>query len=139
MKQPARFAPLLTALATLLLAGCASAPLSTIDGKPFSKIDHRLYPVEVIAIDGRGNFGRSPVQITPGPHTLTLASKSNQSARGMVEKTYAFKIEPCTSYHFAARRESPMQSDWELVVESKDPVVGCNAEEEYKKAGIKPN
>lgn len=139
MKQPAFFLPFMAALAGILLSGCASAPLSTIDGQPFTKTDPHLYPLHVIAVDGHGNFDRSPVQIAPGPHSLTLAAKPGKTALGMVEKTFAFKIEPCTSYHFAARRESPMQSDWELVVESKDPVVGCNADEEYKKAGVKPN
>lgn len=139
MKQSAFFPPLAVALAAILLPGCASAPLSTIDGLPFTKTNPHLYPLHVVAIDGQGNLKRSSVQIAPGPHTLTLAAKPGKTALGMVEKTFAFKIAPCTSYHFAARRESPMQSDWELVLESTDPVVGCNADEEYKKAGLKPD
>lgn len=118
------------------LAGCAAAPLSQIDGHPFTRTDPHLYSVRIISVDGSINFGDKAVQVGPGPHTLMVAAAPGQTALGFVEKIFAFKVEPCTSYHFAARRESPMQSDWALVVESKDPVAGCNAEEEWKKAGI---
>lgn len=126
----------LPTIAALLLAGCAAAPLSMIDGHPFSRVDPHLYPLRVVAVDGQAYFGDKQVQVAPGPHMLVLAAKPGKGALGVVEKSWAFKVEPCTSYHFAARRESPMQSDWTLVVESKEPVAGCNPEEEWKKAGL---
>jgi len=44
------------------------------------------------------------------------------------------KVEPCTSYYYGARRATPMDADWSLVLDRKEPVAGCNPEDELKKA-----
>ena len=48
------------------------------------------------------------------------------------------RVEPCTEYWLAARRLNAVDTDWELIVEDKESVPGCNADEEWKKAGGHP-
>lgn len=124
-------------VAVLVLAGCAAAPLSFVEGVPQTRADTSLYPVRVVSVDGSMNFGgpEKRVQLAPGPRWLVLEAAQGQGARKVVQKAFAFKVEPCTHYFFAARRASPMDTDWSLVVERKEPVSGCNVEEELKKAG----
>lgn len=127
---------LLLSSAVLLLAGCASAPLSFVEGMPLTQADPSLYPVRVVSIDGSQQFSKpsTPIQLFPGQRWLVLEAAPGKSARRVVQKSYALKVEPCTRYVFAARRASPMDSDWSLVVDRTEPVSGCNAEEELRKA-----
>ena len=120
----------------LLLAGCASAPLSFVEGMPQTQADPSLYPVRVVSIDGSLQFSKSstPIQLSPGPRWMVLEAAPSQSARRVVQKAFVFKVEPCTRYVFAARRASPMDSDWSLVVDRTEPVSRCNVEEELQKA-----
>ncbi len=132
--------PLASALvaAIVVAAGCAStAPLSYVEGVPWTKTDLTLHPVRVVSIDGHIEFSRpdAAVMVSPGVRTLVLEAAPSEGVQRHIQKTYALRIEPCTHYYLAARRESPMQSDWTLVVDRKEPVAGCNPQEELKKAG----
>jgi hypothetical protein len=120
-----------------VLAGClASAPLSRIEGEPRTRSDTTLYAVRVVSVDGRIHFNKpaEPVLLEPGPHTLVLEAEPGRGARGPTQRTYAFKVEPCTHYVFAARRASPMDADWSLVVGSKERVTSCDPQAELAKA-----
>ena len=120
------------------LAGCAStAPLSYIEGVPWTKTDPTLYPVRVVSIDSHIEFeGPSKaIMVSPGVRSLVLEAAPGESVRRHVQKPYAMRIEPCTHYYLAARKDSPIAGDWALVVDRKEPVSGCNPQEELKKAG----
>jgi len=121
---------------TLGLAGCGSAPLSFVEGMPQTRADGTLYPVRVVSVDGAIEFGgpAKPVQLSPGPRWLVLEAAPGQGARSGVQKSFVFKVEPCTHYVLAARRHSPMDADWSLVVDRKEPVQACNANDELAKA-----
>ena len=126
------------AAAIVVAAGCAStAPLSFVEGVPWTKTDPTLHPVRVVGIDGHMEFNRpgEPAMVSPGVRTLVLEAAPSEGVQRHIQKTYALRIEPCTHYYLAARRESPMQSDWALVVDRKEPVAGCDPQEELKKAG----
>ena len=120
------------------LAGCAStAPLSFIEGVPWTRTDTTLYPVRVVSIDGHIEFEgpAKPVMVSPGVRSLVLEPAPGESVRQHVQKPYAMRVEPCTHYYLAARKDSPIASDWTLEVDRKEPVPGCNPQEELKKAG----
>lgn len=124
------------AAAALALGGCASAPLSFVDAAPTPKADMTYYPVRVVAVDDRlqfGGFGQ-PVQLSPGPRRLVLEAAPAASARGSVQKTFYLKIEPCRRHLLAARRASPLQADWSLVEMPPEPVGNCDVTEELRKA-----
>lgn len=126
------------AAAIVAAAGCAStAPLSFVEGVPWTKTDPTLHPLRVVGIDGHMEFDRpdTPAMVSPGVRTLVLEAAPSEGVQRHIQKTYALRIEPCTHYYLAARRDSPMQSDWTLVVDRKEPVAGCDAQEELKKAG----
>ena len=121
------------------LLGCAvTAPLSFVEGMPLTRPDSTLYPVRVVSIDGELVFKRpsQAIHVAPGPRWMTLEAAPGTGARRSIQKRYALKVEPCTRYVLAAKRDSPMAADWSLVVDAKEVVVGCNAEEELKKAGM---
>jgi hypothetical protein len=124
------------AMAGATLAGCASAPLSFIEGVPWTRTDRTLYPVRVVSIDGGIRFESAShaINIEPGRHDLVLEAAPGSSARGSIQKHVPFDIAPCTRYFLGAHRDSPMDADWSLVVDRREPVSGCNVDEEMKKA-----
>lgn len=117
-----------------LLAACSTAPLSFIEGVPFTRVDPTLEPVQVVAIDGRLEGGHQ-ASVGPGPRTVVLAAPPSRGMRLGTSKAFAVNVEPCTRYRVAARRSSPMSADWKLVVEGKEPVGGCDPAEEWRKTG----
>ena len=137
--QTALMAGGLVALASIVaVAGCAStAPLSFIEGVPLTKTDPTLHPLRLVAIDGHMEFNRpgEPAMVSPGLRELVLEAAPSEGVHRHIQKGYSIAIEPCTHYYLAARRDSPMESDWALVVDRKEPVAGCDPNEELKKAG----
>src|SRR5205085_6153200 len=69
------------------LAGCASAPLSFVDGVPQTRTDPTLYPVRVVSVDGSIQFSSpgKPVQLSPGPRSLVFEAAPGQGARGPMQ------------------------------------------------------
>lgn len=126
------------ACALLLVAGCSSAPLSFIEGDLQTRTDRTLYPVRVVSLDRLILFKEpgDPVAVSPGPRSLVLEAEDGKGARGSAQKAYMLKIEPCTRYFLAARRDNAMRYDWELVIERTEPVGGCNPDDELKKATV---
>jgi hypothetical protein len=120
------------------LAGCAStAPLSFVEGVPWTRTDSTLYRVRVVSVDGHIEFNGDdkPVMVSPGLRSLVLEAAPGSGARRHVQKTYPLAVEPCTHYYLAARRSSPMDAEWTLVIDRKEPVAGCDPKEELRKAG----
>ena len=125
---------LLPALAvTFVAAACATAPLSFVDGRPFTHATLNRYPLHIVAIDGQTYF-RQPVPVAPGPHTIVAEAAPGSGPNLRLQKAFVLNIEPCTHYHLAADRESPLLAEWTPVVESTDKVGDCKPEEELKKA-----
>jgi hypothetical protein len=121
------------ALASLALAACGTAPLSFLDGQPLDRVTLNRYGVRIVSVDGQINF-RNPVQVAPGPHVLVVEARRGDGPDTRMQRTFALNVEPCTHYYLAADRESPLTSPFELVVQAKEKVAGCNPEEEVKKA-----
>lgn len=107
--------------------------MSFLHGQPKTVTDVQLYPVRVVSVDGAMQF-HSPVQVEPGPRLLVLEAAPSGSARRTEMQTFAMRVEPCTRYYLAARRTSPMAAGWQLVVDAKETVAGCDPEAELKKA-----
>jgi hypothetical protein len=123
-------------LPVLVLAGCASAPLSSIKGEPFTRTDRLLGSVRVVAVGGQIHFKRAdePIQLEPGLHELTLESAPPQGAGRAIQQRVRFMVEPCMRYYLAARRDGPMSSDWTLVIDHKERAAGCDPQDEIRKA-----
>lgn len=119
------------------LAGCSTAPLSFIEGTPVTRTDIDLSPVRVVSIDGELQLQSltQAVGIAPGRRWLVLEAAPTKTSARLVQRSFVFKVEPCTRYFLAARRSNPMASEWDLVIDQREPVAGCNAAEELKKAG----
>ena len=122
------------ALSTLVLAGCASAPLSFFnDGYVYHRAVLNRFPVRVVAVDGTYSFQR-PLPVSPGLHEVKLAAVPVAGFRVPLEKTYPITVAPCTRYYLAAQRASPLLQDWDLVIEETYPVAGCDPAQEIEKA-----
>ena len=118
------------------LAACGSAPLSFLDGEPKTKTEALLYPVKVISVDGAMEF-RNPVQVAPGPRWLVLEAAPSAGARKSVQKSFVIRVEPCTRYFLAAKRATVIDADWQVVIDAKEQVPGCDVEAEKLKAAPK--
>lgn len=128
----------IAAAAAVVLAGCASGPLSFIEGVPLTRTDSSLYPVRIVAVDGSMHFDgpSEPVQLSPGPRHVVLEAAPSRSARKTVLKSFILQIEPCRRYYLAAQRQSSMDADWTLVEDRKEVVAGCDEAEELRKAEL---
>lgn len=126
-------------LLSLGLAGCASAPLSFVVGDLQTRTDPHLFPLRIVSVDRKIYFNApdQAVQIAPGPRSLVLEAEGGSSARGSAQRTYVLNIESCTRYYLAAQRAGRMQFDWDLVVERKEPVAGCDPNEERRKVAAR--
>lgn len=134
-RRPVRaFVPASAALLALMLSGCSTAPLSFIEGRPVSRVDPTLQPLTVLAVDGRMEGGTT-ASLGPGLRSVLLAAPPSRGMRTGSAKAFAVQVEPCTRYLVAARRQSPMSPDWQLVVQDKEPVAGCDPAEEWRKVG----
>ena len=135
-----RALPLLAVSAAI--AGCAAtAPLSFLSGQPQSRAELHLYPVRIVSVDGEIHFNRPAdrLNVAPGLRWLVVdAPPPRQGARTSVQKSGAFRVEPCTHYWLAARRDSAMAADWTLVVDRQERVAGCDPAEELRKASRAP-
>ncbi|MBB5205280.1 hypothetical protein HNQ51_002599 [Inhella inkyongensis] len=119
------------------LTGClATAPQSLLSGIPETRADAQLSPVRILEVDGRSQFemGLIDIQVEPGIRVLRLASAAGGRAGVVREQNVAFRVEPCTRYALAARRETSMQRDWELVIDRQERVRGCQPDAELQKA-----
>ncbi|MEP6601289.1 MAG: hypothetical protein ABJB49_05695 [Nitrospirota bacterium] len=112
--------------AILILAGCASAPWSDLDGRLYHRVYLNRYPVRIVAVDG-DYYVRNPVTlIKPGLHSIVVAAPPVAGFRVDVEKVYPFTTKPCERYYLAADRRSPLLQDWTLVVDYVEQIAGCD-------------
>ena len=116
------------------LAGCATAPLSYLDGHLLDRSTLNRYPVRIVSVDGQIEF-HNPVQVAPGQRWVVVEAAPGSGANLLTQQSFVLKVEPCTRYYLAADRPSPLLSEWRLVIERTEPVGSCNPEEEMKKAG----
>lgn len=123
-------------LGALLMAACGTAPRSLVEGQPYTRTDPRLYAVYIVSVDDVG-YLRSPgqaIRLAPGRRSLLLQAAPGSGAYVRVQKRVVLDVEPCTRYVLAARRDSPMASQWELVIDRKEPVAPCDPHEELQRA-----
>ena len=137
-----RSARLSTAIAVLLSAivitGCASTThLSYVQRGPRAPLADGLLPVVILSVDGSTQFNRR-IALTPGTRVFVLQAVSADRIGLTQPVLAAMRIEPCTEYWFVARPLNPVDTDWELVIEAKEPVSGCDPDDAWKKAGRQP-
>jgi hypothetical protein len=121
--------------AAALLGACGTAPMSLLDGRLQSALPDTRYPVYVLSVDGHINF-RPEAQVAPGTHTVVLQAGNGRGANQDVQHTVALTVAPCTRYYLAAHRDSPYQRDWSLLIDSTEPVGGCDPRRELRKAEL---
>jgi hypothetical protein len=131
-----RRAPALRRAVTCLAlgaAGCASAPLSFLDGRKLDHVTLNRYGVHIVAVDGQMMF-QNPVQVAPGPHSIVVEARPAQGPNLQIQQAFVFNVEPCTHYYLVADRESPLLSQWTLAVERTEKVGSCDPQAEWRKA-----
>ncbi|MFZ6645535.1 hypothetical protein ACO0LO_07455 [Undibacterium sp. TJN25] len=121
--------------AILAVAACGTAPLSYLDGRlqPVSRMENNTYSVRVISIDGDYSL-QNPRPVGPGLHTLVVSAAPGRGARNVDPQTFTFAVEPCTRYFLGAKRSSKMAAGWDLSVEDKEAVSGCDPAKELAKS-----
>ncbi|WP_394779803.1 hypothetical protein [Undibacterium sp.] len=121
--------------AIVAVAACSTAPLSFLDGRlqPVSRMENNTYSVRVISIDGDYSL-QNPRPVSPGLHTLVVSAAPGHGARNVDPQTFTFAVEPCTRYFLGAKRTSKVAAGWDLSVEDKEAVSGCDPEKELAKS-----
>ncbi|MBS0195102.1 MAG: hypothetical protein JSR34_12775 [Proteobacteria bacterium] len=123
-----------TAFAATAFAATASVsgPQSFIDGTPRTKNDAQLVPVQIVSVDGNP-VRENPLQLYPGPHWLEVAGPSARPGQMAIQSS-ALRVDPCTYYYLAARKNPLQPGQWKVIVDGEDTMVACNPADEIKKA-----
>ena len=108
-----------------MLSGCTTI-YSVVEGNfdsPSTALND--YPVHIVAVDG-GFQNSHDARIEAGVHTLILQSRKPTIFRVREQKAVGFKAEPCTRYYLAARHQTRLTEQWELVIRRQEPIGGCD-------------
>jgi len=131
--NPYRIVILATGLFATSLAFGAAGPQSYLDGNPQTRNDPKLSPVRVIAVDGDAQR-TNPVALTPGPHWLDVMGPAGGNPAGAKPQSVALKVQPCTYYYLAARKDATVAANWKLIVDAEETITTCDPAEEVRKA-----
>lgn len=120
---------ILTSLAMLTLAGCATTPPV---GKPAevagaladTSVAHRS-PTGILTVDGRAVEGKV-VAIQSGVRTVRFLALPIPGHRGGEVRSLELSVKPCTRYYINAQRKTAEAMDWEPVIGKEEPMAGCN-------------
>jgi hypothetical protein len=123
MKHTAKLFAVAGALA--LLSACTTTQ-SQLEGKPFTRVDPKLYPVIVSKVDGK-SYLQQPVMVDPGKRVVTVTARPERYGTQSVDRTFTVDVGPCEIIRLGARRESPLMEDFEPVVVEREPKAGCTA------------
>ncbi|MDQ3187852.1 MAG: hypothetical protein M3Q28_02980 [Pseudomonadota bacterium] len=117
----------LTGIAVLaVLAGCASAPFSYIDGNRYFRAEINSYSVIVLDIDGRSRL-INPIPIDPGQHVIRVQGPPTSGFTYGETRTITLDVKPCNRYYLKAVKKNSLQQDFEPQVDYVEPIAGCKA------------
>jgi hypothetical protein len=117
----------------VLLSGCASAPMSLLDGTPYHRTHLNRYPVRIVAVNGDFTL-EQPKRVYAGVNSLVLEAEPVGGVKTARQQAVAFKVSPCTRYYLAAERETSLSQNWKLVIDHVEPIAMCNRDEEVAKS-----
>ncbi|WP_077037035.1 hypothetical protein [Pelomonas sp. KK5] len=122
----------------ILASACSSLSKSWLEVDRMQRADMLTFPVRIVSVDGQILFGENHIRLNvdPGLRSLVLEAAPAELSNVVVQKSYSFAVQPCTSYVLGARRASTTARDWELVVVDKTVDAKCNPDEERRKAGL---
>ena len=112
--------PKIAALATVLIAGCATLPddVAYLYGNRYHPARLHTYATRVTHIDGQATmFNENPVPVTPGTHVVRLSTLPVPGFRYSEPREMKLVVEPCKRYYLVAERDYPLQNDWRPVVD----------------------
>jgi len=120
-------------LCSFILAGCAAAPMSLLDGTPYHRTHLNRYPVRIVAVNGDFTL-EQPKRVYAGVNSLVVEAAPVGGIKVARQQAVAFKVQPCTRYYLAAERETSLSQDWKLVIDHAEAIATCNPEEEIAKS-----
>ncbi len=114
------------AAATLALLVACTTTQSQLEGRPFTRVDPKLYPVIISKVDGK-SYLQQPVMVDPGKRVVTVTASPERYGSLPVDRTFTVDVGPCEIIRIGARRESPLMEDFQPVVVEREPKAGCTA------------
>ena len=100
----------------IALAGCASAPVSYLDGRRYFQAEMHTYDTVIESVDGRSTL-TYPVRVEPGRHKIVLQAPPVAGFMQGPLRTLELDVEPCKRYHIVAVRPNALSQDWQPKVE----------------------
>jgi hypothetical protein len=123
-RMPGSFA-LALAAALACMAGCTTTKFSYLDSERWSKVEINTYDTTIVAVDGTSYPYRSRILVDPGRRHVVFQTKAAAGFTYSPQKALDIDIEPCTRYWFEAKRTNPLEQDFEVRVNHKEPIAGC--------------
>lgn len=120
-------------LAAAPAAPAANGPQSYVDGNPQTKNNPQIAAVRIITVDGERPLN-VPFALPPGPHWIEAVPQTASAAQAPKSQSFVLKIQPCTYYYLAARRNPVVQGSWKMIVDAEETITSCNPADELRKA-----
>lgn len=122
-----------TLLAVTPALADSNRPQSFIDGTPQTKNNAQVVAVRILTVDGERPL-TAPYALPPGPHWIEAMPQTASAAQAPKAQSFVLKIQPCTYYYLAARRNPIVQGSWKLIVDAEETITACNPAEELRRA-----
>ena len=122
---------LMIAPLALLAAGCQTwgPTWSEVSGsRQYNLAMLNRQPTIIEKIDGNSAYPTRPIKIEPGRHVIEVQGVAQRPrAGGGTLKTITLDVAPCKLYYINAQYSSPVDVDFEPVIDYVDNVSGCRS------------
>jgi len=114
--------------AALAVAACAATNgYGQIDGSVYVRTDPNRYPLAIVAVNGAYVLRENPMPLPPGTHRIRFSAPPALGFARPHEQEETVTVAACRRYYVAAKRASPRNQEWTLVVEHEEPIADCTA------------
>jgi hypothetical protein len=107
------------------LAGCASEPLSYLDGVRFNRVEINTFDTLIVSVDGKSYPFNYRIPVTAGRHHIVFQTRPADGFAFSPDRAMDIDIEPCTEYWFEAKKLNPLEQDYLPRVNYKIHIPGC--------------
>jgi len=109
-----------------VMAGCATAPFSYIDGNRYHRAELNSFSVIVLDVDGLSDT-RNPVMVDPGQRVIRVQGPAAAGFRYGETRSLTLDVKPCTRYHLKAVKKNALDQDFVPQVDYVELIAGCTA------------
>jgi len=111
----------------LVISGCQTwgPTWSEVTGARYNVTILNRRPAVIEQIDGNSAYPTYPIKIESGKHDLVVQGPA-PGWRGPNLADFSLDAQPCKRYYINAQFKSPIQPDFQPVIDHVEDIAGCN-------------